>query len=190
LKRRKAGKGSKRFSWTITEDVALLSAASNSAQLIKITDAAGLLASLDSVKERIKYLKVNTECTSQFLNETCPGRGGQKTPRSLESQKSLVDLSRHRAGKRTEDENATVDPATNSDDVAPNGDGNIGCAKRRALENEYTKFNPNSENNGNMDGPKDVGSSNLLLRRALMAVRAFSPPVLSTTQGYTALQRA
>jgi hypothetical protein len=79
LKRRKAGKGSKRFSWTITEDVALLSAASNSAQLIKIKDAAGLLASLDSVKARIKYLKVNTECTSRFLNETCPGQGGQKT---------------------------------------------------------------------------------------------------------------
>jgi len=141
LKRRKAGKGSKRFSWTITEDVALLSAASNSAQLIKITDAAGLLASLDSVKERIKYLKVNTECTSQFLNETCPGRGGsQKTPESLELQKSLVDLSRHRASKRTEHENATVDPYTNLDNAEPIGDGNVGGgtlgrAKRRALEN-------------------------------------------------------
>jgi len=70
LKRRKARKVSKRFSWTITEDVALLSATSNSVQLIKNTDAAGFLASVDSIKERIRYLKPKTECTRQFLNET------------------------------------------------------------------------------------------------------------------------
>ena len=51
-----------------------------------------------------------------------PQYTSEKTPESVELQKSMADLSRHRAEKRTGHEDFTADPHLISGNAAPIGD--------------------------------------------------------------------
>ena len=135
LKRCKSGltnKGTLTFQWGVDEDVALLSKASGARPSIKISDSAGALASPGSIRERMRLLKKKTKYAGEYLTDIASRRPKSAT---LQLQKTMTDLSRHRAKKRSNVDALDARTLSSTDDtadIAPAAGGAMGHTKRRA----------------------------------------------------------
>lgn len=121
------------FQWGVDEDVALLSKASGARPTIKISDSAGALASPGSIRERMRLLKKKTKYADEYLTDiSLP----QPKSATLQLQKTMTDLSRHRAKKRSNVDALDARTLSSTDDtadIALAAGGAMGHTKRRAL---------------------------------------------------------